>query len=181
MIHYNLRQPILKIYHFKEKQRVGAPYGVSHTARIISPQALLKKHSQVRSFLSNYLSLTAKQKDIVLVLLRFWSYYGSVYLKEKQMSELAGCSKPTFWRTIAALRDMKLLGVVNRYLRRPQAQISNVYILDALVKCLAEYFARFGISLHIPSKAEIRSRVETLYWRLVAETQAHAPPLAQSQ
>lgn len=123
------------------------PYGVSHTRRIITPQIYVKKYDMIRHCLAQVLGLTTAQREVVLRLLRIWSYYGKVYPKESQITEDPGCSKATFWRTIRYLEDNNLVAVVNRYVMRPQAQISNMYHLERLVMVIARYLAEHGTQL----------------------------------
>jgi len=77
-------------------------------------------------------------------LLRYRAYYGNVYPKEAQITLEPGCKKATFWRTIRLLKEQGLLQVVNRFVMRPHAQISNLYRLDKLVLALARYIAEHG-------------------------------------
>jgi hypothetical protein len=141
MIHHNVsisqRKKIIVSYSTKSWK----PYGVSKSQRILSPQLLLKKWDYVNDFLNHPLELTNAQGLVVFNLLRFWAYYGYVYPKESQVTEHPGCSKSTFWRTIAILRDCGLVEVVNRYVLRPHAQISNLYILNNLILLIAKYLA----------------------------------------
>jgi len=121
------------------------PYGVSRYRRILSPALLLKKFDQVRDCLTFTLGLTIAQREAVLRLLTLWAYYGHVYPKAAMVSSAPGCSKATFWRTIQILKQLGLVRVVNRYVIRPHAQISNLYRLDRLVLLLARYLAEHGV------------------------------------
>ena len=49
--------------------------------------------------------------------------------------------RATVWRTIAILKELGLLSVVNRYVLRPHAQISNLYRMDKLLIVIAKYLA----------------------------------------
>ena len=117
------------------------PYGVSSSRRVLSPQLLLKKFDYVRDCLVYALGLTPAQREVTLRLLRYWAYYGNVYPKESSVTADPGCSKATFWRTIKLLEELGLLRVINRYVIRPHAQISNLYRLDRLVLVIAKYLA----------------------------------------
>lgn len=119
----------------------GKPYGVSKAQRVLSPQLLLKKFDYIRDCLDNVLKLTTAQREVTIRLLRLWAYYGNVYPKEAQVTSAPGCSKATYWRTLRSLKELGLIVVVNRYVIRPHAQISNLYRLDKLVILLARYLA----------------------------------------
>lgn len=120
---------------------VGKPYGVSSSRRVLSPGLFLRKFDYIRQCLDYALGLTKAQRQVTLRLLRLWAYYGYVYPKEAQVTEEPGCSKATFWRTIRVLENMGLLSRVNRYIIRPEAQISNLYRLDKLILLIARYLA----------------------------------------
>jgi len=120
---------------------VCKPYGVSQAHRLLPPQLIMKKHDYLRECLEHVLFLTPAQREVTFRLLRLWSYYGQVYPKEAQITAQPGCSKATFWRTISKLKALELVRVVNRYVIRPHAQISNLYLLDKLAVLLARYLA----------------------------------------
>ena len=119
-------------------------YGVSRSRRVLSPQLLLRKFDQVRDFLEYSLGLTVKERTAVIQLLRFWAYYGAVYCKESQVTAYQPVSKATYWRAIRRLRALGLVEIVNRYVIRPHAQISNIYRLDKLMIVLARYLRERG-------------------------------------
>ena len=119
-------------------------YGVSSSFRVLSPGLLCRKYDSVRECLQTCLGLTTAQREVTLRLLRLWAYYGKVYSKESLISSEPGCSKATFWRTVRLLEERGLIEVVNRFLIRPHAQISNIYRLDRLVLLLARYLAEHG-------------------------------------
>jgi len=121
------------------------PYGVSQSRRVLSPGLLLKKFDYIREGLQDVVGLTQAQREAALRLLRYWAYYGNVYVKESQVTSKPGCSKATYWRTVRLLRDLNLVQVFNRYVIRPHAQISNLYRLDRLVLLLARYLAEHGV------------------------------------
>ena len=125
-------------------KRRGKPYGVSRSRRAITSSLFIKKFDYIRDCLKYTLGLTPAQREVVLRLLRLWAYYGNVYPKEAQITELPGCSKATYWRTIKVLKSLGLIRVVNRYVIRPHAQISNLYRLDRLALLLARYLAEHG-------------------------------------
>lgn len=141
MIHHKVLVQKNRKYELIYRGYIGKPYGVSSGARIISPQTLLKKFDYVRDCLSLQLGLTVAQREVVLRLLRYWAYYGNVYPKEATVTNDPGCSKATYWRTVRLLRELNLIKVVNRYVIRPHAQISNRYLLTNLVKVIVLYLA----------------------------------------
>ncbi len=131
----------LVLYNGYERRK---SYGVSRDYRILSPQLLLKKFDYIRDCLQYRLSLTIAQREATLRLLRYWAYYSKVYVKEAQVTSEPGCSKATYWRTIRLLEGMGLIKVINRFVIRPHAQISNLYVLTQLCKVLARYLAEHG-------------------------------------
>ncbi len=138
-------------------------YGVSHARRILSPGMLLKKLEQVESCLEQVVGLTPGQRKAITPLLRYWAYYGQVYVKAAtvtreprrnngpynlrfwplpdQTGEDSGCSRATFWRAIRILRDLGLITVVNRIMTPFRRQISNLYQLDRLIILIAKYLS----------------------------------------
>lgn len=61
------------------------------------------------------------------------------------MARAAWCGRATYWRTVRMLEDRGLITVINRYLVREEAQISNLYRLDKLIIVLAKYLAEHGL------------------------------------
>ncbi len=144
MIHHKgPLKPLKLVVSYKSNLR-SRPYGVSRSRRAITSSLFIKKYDLIRDCLRNTLGLSTAQREAALRLLRLWSYYGYVYPKASQVSESPGCSKATFWRTVRLLRDLGLIQVVNRYIVRPHAQISNLYRLDRLAVILARYLAEHG-------------------------------------
>ena len=141
VIHHNVPLYPLKIVLSNRLKDSCRGYGVSPARRVLSPQLLLKKYDYVRDCLQVVLELTPCQREVTLRLLRLWAYYGLVYPKESQITEDPGCSKATFWRTVRLLKELGLVHVINRYLVRPHAQISNLYRLDGLIVVLAKYLS----------------------------------------
>ncbi len=144
MIHHKdpLSPPRI-IVSYKSNVR-SRPYGVSRSRRAITSSLFISKYDHIRECLDRVLGLTTAQREVALRLLRLWAYYGKVYPKEAQITEDPGCSKATYWRTVKLLRELGLLQVVNRYIIRPHAQISNLYRLDRLAVILARYLAEHG-------------------------------------
>jgi hypothetical protein len=173
MIHHNVSPYNSKIIHYFHGKLVIPPYGVSSASRVLSPQALLRKFDQINIFLKSALGLSTAQREVILRLLRLWAYYGKVYPKEKQVTADPGCSKATFWRTIALLHNMRLLMVVNRYVKREKAQISNLYLLDKLVLAIAKYLSEHGHHF----KEKWLQPIFDMDWRLFWQT---AAPVALS-
>lgn len=130
---------------YKENSSREVPYGVSRTRRLLSPSLMLRRHNDICHCLGNTIGLTLAQREVVLRLLRYWAYYGSVYPKEAEVTKDPGCSKATFWRTIKLLEERGLVRRINRFIIRPHAQISNLYRLDKLVVLLARYLAEKGL------------------------------------
>lgn len=144
------RAPATKIYHNPRRQIITrsiysqVTYGVSQIQRGLSPSLLVKRFDQVRDCLGSVLGLSTAEREVVLRLLRLYAYYGAVYPKAKQIATERGCSVATFWRTIRRLRERGLVEVINRYVLRPAAQISNLYRLARLLAVLAKYLAEHG-------------------------------------
>jgi hypothetical protein len=136
MIHH---KDLSKIIYKLGKSKIRKPYGVSAEQRILPPSLLLKWFDKTRDFLEYSLNLTPVQREVTLRLLRLWAYYGEVYPKESQITELPGCSKATFWRTIKKLEEMQFLQRINRFILREKAQISNLYLLDKLILAIARF------------------------------------------
>lgn len=116
-------------------------YGVSRSQQLLSPSLFIKKFDYIRDCLKYVLELPNAQRETCLRLVRLSASYPAVYPKASQIAELPGCSKATFWRTIRRLRELGLIAVVNRYVVRPHAQISNLYLLDKLIILIAKYLA----------------------------------------
>ena len=144
VIHHKTYPYTLPIILRLRKGNRGKPYGVSLASRVLSPQLLLKRFDQVRDCLQDVLGLTTSQREITLKLLRLWAYYGQVYPKAVQVAEQPGSSSATFWRTIKLLGEQNLVQVINRFLIRPHAQISNLYRFDKLIILIARYLAEHG-------------------------------------
>jgi len=148
MIHHNspsYRKRIIVSYKDIDQ---GKSYGVSSAFRVLSPQLLFKKFDYIRDCLKDVLDMTTAEREVTLRLLRYWAYYGNVYPKEATITEAPGCSKATFWRTCRKLEALGLLRVINRFVIRPHAQISNLYRLDRLVLLLARYLAEHGTGFY---------------------------------
>ena len=177
MIHHNVPGVIPRKLIVSYKSIERAPYGVSQSRRILSPQILLKKFDRIRDCLEDVVGLSTAQREVVLRLLRFWAYYSQVYPKQAQVSSEPGCSKATYWRTVRQLSDRGLIEVINRYVVRPHAQISNLYRLDRLVLLLARYLAEHGCPFREKWLEPYLSMPGRLFWSIVYQTpEARAGP-----
>ena len=164
MIHHNTQLRSNKVIVSYKSIRRGDSYGVSQQYRVLSPGLLLKKYDLVRDCLAGPLRLTTGQREVILRLLRLWAYYGRVFPKESQITEDPGCSKATFWRTIRALEQRGLVKVINRYVIRPHAQISNLYRFDRLILLLARYLAEHGVAFLEKWLAPVLTMPGRLFW-----------------
>lgn len=144
LIHHKEGPYITNIIYKNKGKRVSPRYGVSTSKTVLSPGLFIKRFDGIRDCLRFTLGLTAAEREVALRLLRYWVCYGNVYPKEATITALPGCSKATYWRTVRKLRALNLLLVVNRYIIRVNAQISNLYRFDRLVILLARYLAEHG-------------------------------------
>lgn len=167
LIHHKRGEPRRKIIVTYGNMGKWEPYGVSQSQRVLSPALLLRKFDQVRDCLAGPLGLTCSEREVVLRLLRYWSYYGQVFPRESVITDEPGCSKATFWRTIRRLRDRGLIQVVNRYVIRPQAQISNLYRLDNLVLIIARYLSEHGVAFAEKWLEPFLSMPGSHFWRVL--------------
>lgn len=165
VIHHNSNPSSKKKKIVYKRNQLDKPYGVSRLYRVLSPQLLFKRHDRVRDFLDQGLGLTTSQREVVLRLLSFYAYYGNVYVKEAAVTSEPGCSKATFWRTIKRLTDRGLVRVVNRFLIRPHAQISNLYRFDKLVLAIARYLAEHGTAFRERWLQPYLEQPGSLFWR----------------
>lgn len=164
MAHHKVHSRFRRKLIIRELGNYGVPSAVEMSRRVISPQGLLKWFNVIQEGLRVELGLTPGQRLVVSRLLRYWAYYGAVYPKASQVAgepevtggmcawraeqglgpppQGEGVSKRTFWRTVALLEEMGLLARVNRYVIRPHAQISNLYLVEHLIYWLARYIAQ---------------------------------------
>lgn len=163
MIHHNSSTRNEKKKHVLYKGYGCKAYGVSRSRRVLSPGLLLKHFDVIRTGLRTRLGFTPAQVEAIMRLLRLWAYYGAVFPSAAQLTGEPdpspatvawraeqglgpaklnyGTSRATFWRAIKRLQDLGLIEVVNRYIIRPHAQISNLYRLDRLIVVLARYIS----------------------------------------
>ena len=144
MIHHKVSSLSKRIIERGKVYGVSSSYQVPRSRRVLSPGLFRKRYHDIRRCLVEVLGLTLAQREVTLRLLRFWAYYGLVCPRESTITEPPGCSKATFWRTIRILEELELVQVVNRYVIRPHAQISNLYRFDRLMIYLARYLAERG-------------------------------------
>jgi len=144
MIHHKVSSLRIVGNTLEEIEERGKRYGVSSSHKVLTKGLLLKKWDTIRACLIDVCNLTTKERDVVLALLRLYAYYPQVYPKASQVAEAENVGIATFWRTVDKLRDMNLLQVVNRFLIRVEAQISNLYLLEDLIILIARYLAEHG-------------------------------------
>lgn len=147
MIHHKVRSFRRYIVYKGTVESVGR-YGVSRDKRALTQGNFYKHFDEVRRYLSDSLRLTTAEREVVLKLLRLWSYYGQVYPKESFITSQPGCSKATFWRTIRKLQQAGLIETVQRFLIRKKAQISNLYLLQKLILAIAKYLQEHGVKVN---------------------------------
>ena len=122
-------------------------YGVPMKRKILTCELYNKRFDEIRHYLDRNLGLTLAEREGILRMLRIYAYYGRVYPKASQIADdfgnmVPGCSKRSFWRAIAKLREGGLVQVHNRYLHG--RQISNCYRLDKLILCLVRWLLEHG-------------------------------------
>lgn len=163
MIHHKEEGPRSRRIVFYRGIDRGKHYGVSSASRVLPVSLFRKKYELVQSCLKSALGLSHAQVEATMRLIRLQCYYGTVYPKAQQVADgfqefppkpfvpypgylpplkhRWGCSRATFWRTINHLKGLGLITVINRYIMRPHAQISNLYKLDKLLIIIAKYLA----------------------------------------
>ena len=105
---------------------------------------IFKRWLDVQAFMRVTLQLSKPERAVVSELVRLWMIKGAVYPTAKQVAETALVSKRTFWRTVKRLEALKMVQVVNRYVQREWAQISNLFRLERLIFALARFLAECG-------------------------------------
>jgi len=114
--------------------------------KLLSCELYNRRFDEIRFYLKN-MGLTGSEREGILRMLRVYAYYGRVYPKASQIADdfgnmRLGCSKRSFWRAIARLRENGMIEVCNRYLHG--RQISNCYRLDKLILCLVRWLLEHG-------------------------------------
>lgn len=156
-----------KIIYKLNGQSIDRPYGVPKKRRTITPGLLRKHWSAIRRFLTYQVGLTTAEREAILRLLRLQAYYPNVYPKAAQICQEPGCSTRTFWRAIAKLRQAGLITVVNRFLIREEAQISNLYILRKLVLAITRYLHEHGVRFSQAWLKPFLSMPARRFWRAI--------------
>lgn len=151
MTHHNSApyssQPVTFFYRLRgSKTRTSSriPYGVPCPSTVLPRGILFKRWRETLAFSRTALFLPEGEVGVVLELIRLWAIKGRVYATAKQIAEAAHVSKNTVWRTINHLEDLKMVQVVNRYVQREWAQISNLFLLERLIIALARFLAEHG-------------------------------------
>ena len=162
----------------KEKREPGDSrdlysYGVPTSRKILTIELYNKRFDEIRHYLEQNIGLTLAERDGILRMLRIYAYYGRVYPKASQIADdfgnmIPGCSKRSFWRAIAKLREDGLIQVRNRFLHG--RQISNCYRLDKLILCLVrwllEHGSRYLNLLKLPRELFDALHIQN-FWRLI--------------
>ena len=148
-------------------------YGVPMKRKILTCELYNKRFDEIRHYLDRNMGLTLAEREGILRLLRIYAYYGRVYPKASQIADdfgnmIKGCSKRSFWRAIAKLREDGLIQVHNRYLHG--RQISNCYRLDKLILCLVRWLLEHGKRylnlLSLPRELFDALHIQD-FWRLI--------------
>lgn len=127
------------------KRDTRVRYGLPVALRALSTGLFIKKYDHIRDCLAFSLGFTCAEREVVLRLLRLYVYYGAVFPKAASIAREPGCSERTFWRAVKKLQSEGLVRVINRFVLRPHAQISNLYRLEKLAIVLARYLAEHGV------------------------------------
>ncbi|MBA7477216.1 hypothetical protein ES707_12618 [subsurface metagenome] len=153
-------------------------YGVPMSRKILTCELYTRRFDEIRHYLDRNIGLTLAERDGILRLLRIYAYYGRVYPKASQIASdfgnmVPGCSKRSFWRAIAKLREDGLIQVHNRYLHG--RQISNCYRLDKLILCLVRWLLEHGTRylnlLKLPRELFDALHIQD-FWRLIWSAKA---------
>lgn len=171
MIHHKSLSNNKRIIYPSNLKKLPSSYGVSQFRRVLTPELYIKKFDYLRDCLRYTLGMTTAQREVTLRLLRYWAYYGQVYPKEATVTEAPGCKKATYWRTIRYLRELGLIEVVNRFIIRPHAQISNLYRLDNLVLLLARYLAEHGVQFFEEWLKPALAMPGQMFWSQIYQSQ----------
>ena len=188
VIHHKVWSPYNKIILYR-REGGGKVYGVSSSRRPLSIGLFNKRLGEVERFLNEVVQLPQCQVEGVVRLLRLAVVYGQCFptaakvannfqeTPPKQFIPYAGyappkrrfygCSRATFWRAIRQLRELGLITVINRFLIRPHAQISNLYRLDKLLLAIARYLAEHGRAILDPVFKRFWQMPGSAFWRWV--------------
>ena len=166
VIHHKVLYPHIVGKTLLDIKNKGKRYGVSSASKLLPVSLFRKKYDLVKLCLKSAVGLPDCQVEAIMRLLRVQAYYGSAYPKAAQIAgdfqdppaapfipypgyvppqrHHWATSRATFWRAIRQLKELGLVMVINRYLIRPHAQISNLYRLDKLLILIARYLAEHG-------------------------------------
>lgn len=173
------RNASLSIYSGNRDKKVSGDsrelysYGVPTGRKILTVELYNKRFDEIRHYLDRNIGLTLAEREGILRMLRIYAYYGRVYPKASQIADdfgnmALGCSKRSFWRAIAKLREDGLIQVHNRYLHG--RQISNCYRLDKLILCLVRWLLEHGERylnlLSLPRELFDALHIQN-FWRLI--------------
>lgn len=161
------RTPAARIIYKKDDQSIEEPYGVPKKLQIITPGILRKHWHNIRRFLKHQIGLTTAEREGIFRLLRLAAYYPKVYPKASQIAENPGCSKRTFWRAIAKLKKMGLITVINRFLIREEAQISNLYVLRKLCLAISRYLHEHSVHFNQAWLKPFLSMPARRFWQAI--------------
>ena len=161
------RQHTTQIIHKFNGESIDKPYGVPSSQRILTPGLLQKHFHSIRRFLEHDLGLSTAEREAVLRLLRLQAYYSNVYPKASQVAEQPGCSKRTFWRAIDKLKRQGLVAVINRFVIREEAQISNLYVLRKLMLAIIRYLHEHSVKFHQAWLQPFLSMPGAHFWRAI--------------
>lgn len=132
---------------------------------VVLPRGVVfKRWRESQDFYRVTLGLTQSQRAVVTELVRLWMIKGEVYPTARQVAEAARVGVRAFWRTISRLEKMKLIQVVNRYVQREWAQISNLFRLEKLLVTLARYLAEHGEHNLGPMMARFLALPGRVFW-----------------
>ncbi|MBA7523846.1 hypothetical protein ES705_15980 [subsurface metagenome] len=176
LAHRNL--PLSNSYYRSRKRLPGTTrdlysYGVPMPRKLLTVELYNRRFDEIRRYLADNIGLTLAERESILRLLRIYAYYGRVYPKASQIADdfgnmMKGCSKRSFWRAIAKLREDGMIQVCHRYLHG--RQISNCYRLDKLILCLVRCLLEHG-KRYLNLVALARELFDALhipdFWRLI--------------
>lgn len=122
--------------------------GVPNDNRLITKSMFTRRFADIREFSDHTLGLAARDREVLLMMLRLYAHHGKVYIKAETVARECGISKRTYWRIMGNLIGEGLVEVVNQYNRRREGyQINNFYRLDKVVLVLAHRLAEIGQAL----------------------------------
>lgn len=168
VIHHNGNSPRLKNWSEEVIGDKENHYGVSASWRVLQPGVFFKRFDLILKFLQGTLRLSPTEAEGIMRLLRYKAFCDKVYPQAWRVCMASGCSRATFWRAIQRLKAQGFIRVINRYLIRPHAQISNLYDLRVLLILIARYLAEHGLQFAERWLKPYLSLPGTTFWRLWA-------------